>query len=187
MRNVTWRRSLALSGKRVTLRSAKPGDQVVLERLRADAEIDHFMGVDPSGSGLLWRQVFLGEQSSALADLVVVGVHDQPMGLVSLWDRAIPHQASEISIWLGAGYRNGGNGTEALRLALRYAFHELALHKVYLRVLEYNARAVRTYEKCGFRAEGILREEMKVNGQWHHLIYMGVLAEEFAAADVRLA
>jgi RimJ/RimL family protein N-acetyltransferase len=186
VRNVAGRRPVSLPGQRVSLRSVRPGDQAALERLRADPEIDHFMGIDSASSGLLWRQVYLGEQSGALADLVVVGAQAQPIGLVSLWDRAIPHQAAEISIWIGRGYRDAGNGTEALRLVLRYAFAGLALHKVYLRVLAYNARAIRAYQKCGFRVEGILREEMKVNGRWNDLVYMGVLAHEFAAADAAL-
>jgi RimJ/RimL family protein N-acetyltransferase len=162
----------------VTLRTARPSDQAALERLRADQEIDYFMGVESTPSNLLWRHVYLGDNSGALADLVILGPQDQPIGLLSLWDRTIPHQAAELSIWIGEGYRNGGNGTEALRLALGYAFGELKLHKLYLRVLEYNTRAIRTYEKCGFRVEGILREEMKVNGHWHALVYMGILAEE---------
>jgi RimJ/RimL family protein N-acetyltransferase len=141
------------------------------------------MGVETSASGLLWRHLSLGEGSGALADLVVAGPDDQPIGLVSLWDRTIPHQAAELSIWIGQHFRGGGNGTEALRLALRHAFGPLALHKVYLRVLDYNARAIRTYQKCGFRVEGILRQEMKVNGRWQDLVYMGILADEFSATD----
>ncbi len=172
-----------LTGQRVTLRTPRASDQAALERLRADPEIDYFMGVDASTAGAMWRHVYLGEQSGSLIDLVIVGPQDQPIGLVSLWDRAIPHEAAELSIWIGRGYRNGGNGTEALRLALRYAFTELRLHKVYLRVLEYNTRAIRTYEKCGFRVEGILREEMKVGGVWHNLVYMGVLASDFQAPE----
>lgn len=181
MRQSLWRRPVSVPGERVSLRSPRPGDQPILERLRADPEIDHFMGVD-AANGLLWRQVFLGDQSGALADLVIVGPDDAPHGLISLWDRAIPHHAAELSIWLGAAYRNGGNGTEALRLALGYAFGELGLHKVYLRVLEYNARAIRAYEKVGFRIEGRLRQEMKVQGRWFALLYMGVLADEFQPA-----
>jgi RimJ/RimL family protein N-acetyltransferase len=181
MRPTAWRRPITLVGERVTLRTPRPGDQATLERLRADPEIDYFMGVDPGGAGLLWRQVFLGEQSGSLADLVIAGQDDLPIGLISLWDRAIPHQAVELSIWLGVGHRDGGNGTEALRLVLGHAFGPMNLHKVYLRVLAYNARAIRTYEKAGFRVEGVLREEMKVQGQWHNLVYMGILADEFHA------
>jgi len=179
MRNTAWRRPVTLRGHRVTLRTARTSDQGALERLRADPEIDHFMGVDSAPASLLWRHVYLGDQSGALADLAIVGGQDQPIGLLSLWDRTIPHQAAELSIWIGEGYRNGGNGTEALLLALGYAFGDLKLHKVYLRVLEYNCRAIRTYEKCGFKVEGVLRDEMKVGGQWHALVYMGLLAAEF--------
>ena len=177
------KRPVLLTGTRVIVRTPRPGDQAVLERLRADAEIDHYMGVDAT-SGVLWRQIFLGDHSGSLADLVIAGARDDaPIGLISLWDRSIPHQAAELSVWIGEGHRNGGNGTEALRLTLRHAFGSLALHKVYLRVLEYNARAIRTYEKCGFRIEGTLREEMKVQGRWHNLIYMGILADDLPPAD----
>lgn len=162
------------------LRTARPSDQGALERLRADPEIDYFMGVDSAPANLLWRHVYLGDQSGALADLVILNLQDQPLGLLSLWDRTIPHQAAELSIWIGHDFRNGGYGTEALRLALGYAFSDLKLHKVYLRVLEYNVRAIRTYEKCGFHVEGVLRDEMKVAGRWHALVYMGVLADEIS-------
>ena len=185
MRSATWRQPVALVGGRVQVRTPRPGDQAVLERLRADPEIDHYMGVDP-GTGLLWRQVFLGENSGSLADLVIaeLGGDEAPIGLISLWDRAIPHQAAELSIWIGQGHRNGGAGSEALRLALRHAFGPMGLHKIYLRVLEYNARAIRTYEKCGFKIEGTLRDEMRVQGRWHNLIYMGALAEDFTPLDL---
>jgi diamine N-acetyltransferase len=180
----TWRRSAILNGRRVSLRTPRPGDQGALERLRADPEIDHFMGVDGPAATLLWRTIYLGDQSGALLDLVVREVtDDQPIGLVSFWDRPIPHEGAELSIWLGRGHRDGGKGTEALRLALRYAFSELRLHKVYLRVLDYNERAVRAYLKVGFQIEGRLREEMFVDGRWHDLIYMGLLAREFAATE----
>ncbi len=186
MRNALWRRQVLLTGRQVSLRTARPSDQPALERLRADPEIDYFMGVESGGAGLLWRHVYLGDQSGALADLVILGQDEAPIGLISLWDRTIPHKGAELSVWIGAAHRNGGNGTEALRLALRYAFRDLGLHKVYLRVLEYNARAIRAYEKCGFRIEGRLRQEMQVEGRWHDLVYMGVFAGEFAEADRQL-
>jgi RimJ/RimL family protein N-acetyltransferase len=187
MRTPTWRRSVSLRGRQVTLHTPRPGDQAALERLRADPEIDHFMGVEGPAATLLWRHVYLGDQSGALADLVVAGPRDEPIGLVSLWDRPIPQEAAEISIWVGQGHRDEGKGTEALRLALRYAFGDLKLHKVYLRVLAYNTRAIRAYQKAGFRPEGTLREEMRVDGQWHDLLYMGVLAPEFADLEAATA
>jgi RimJ/RimL family protein N-acetyltransferase len=47
-----------------------------------------------------------------------------------------------------------GLGTEAIILVLGYAFHILKLHRLSLRVVEYNLRAIRAYQKCGFIDEG---------------------------------
>jgi RimJ/RimL family protein N-acetyltransferase len=71
-----------------------------------------------------------------------------------------------------------GYGTEAIRLVLGHAFAALGLHRVSLRVLAYNHRAIRAYEKCGFRREGRERETAYVDGQWHDDIIMGILEGE---------
>jgi RimJ/RimL family protein N-acetyltransferase len=47
-----------------------------------------------------------------------------------------------------------GIGTEAIRLVQQYAFGELGLRRLSVRVVEYNHRAIRSYEKCGFVFEG---------------------------------
>ena len=184
MRGNSRRLPVLRAGRLVRIRRAIESDQAELARLRADPDIDHFMGIDASPSAWLWRHVPLGDQSAALTDLMITTLVGDPLGLVSLWDRAIPHNAAELSIWIGAGHRDRGYGSEALRLTLRYAFDDLHLHKVYLRVLEFNHRARRTYEKCGFVVEGVLREEMCIESVWHSLLYMGVLASDFQDADL---
>ncbi len=74
---------------------------------------------------------------------------------------------------------NRGIGTEATRLVLRYAFEYLNLHKVLLEVYEYNERAVKVYEKVGFRVEGRLRKNHYWKGEYHDVIVMGILQEEY--------
>jgi RimJ/RimL family protein N-acetyltransferase len=76
-------------------------------------------------------------------------------------------------------YRGRGYGTEAMQLMLRYGFSELNLHRVSLCVFDYNPRAIRSYEKCGFRHEGRMREIIQRDGEWHDLIFMGILREEW--------
>lgn len=75
--------------------------------------------------------------------------------------------------YLGRGY-----GSEAIRLALTHAFSS-GLHRVSLRVLASNARAIACYRKCGFREEGREREAARVNGVWQDDIIMGLLHSEF--------
>ncbi|MBI3774779.1 MAG: GNAT family N-acetyltransferase, partial [Gammaproteobacteria bacterium] len=69
-------------------------------------------------------------------------------------------------------------GTETTHLVLDYAFRQLGLHRVDVRVLAYNERAIRCYEKCGFIREHVERESAWVNGQWHNDLIMGILAHE---------
>jgi RimJ/RimL family protein N-acetyltransferase len=73
-----------------------------------------------------------------------------------------------------------GLGTQASMLVLDHAFYDLKLHRVAIRVLAYNTRAIRSYQKCGFLIEGREREAAFVNGRWHDDVIMGLLEHEFA-------
>lgn len=74
-----------------------------------------------------------------------------------------------------------GFGTEAILLVLRHAFAS-NLHRVSLRVLSSNARAIACYRKCGFVEEGREREAAWVNGAWQDDVVMGLLDREFSGA-----
>ena len=71
-----------------------------------------------------------------------------------------------------------GLGTEVTQAVLRYGFDELGLHRIDLRVLAYNTRAIRCYLGCGFIEEGREREAAYVGGRWHDDVIMGVLEHE---------
>jgi RimJ/RimL family protein N-acetyltransferase len=73
-----------------------------------------------------------------------------------------------------------GVGTESIRLVLGFAFTTLQLHRVSVRVLAYNTRAIAAYEKCGFIIEGRERETALVDGKWYDDIMMAILASDFA-------
>ena len=74
---------------------------------------------------------------------------------------------------------NLGYGTEAVRLAVRFAFDHLNLQRVALSVQENNPRAIRAYEKAGFVHEGRLRREVYRDGRYYDVLQMGILREEF--------
>jgi RimJ/RimL family protein N-acetyltransferase len=74
-----------------------------------------------------------------------------------------------------------GYGSEATELMLDHAFTRLALHRVALTVFEFNVRAVRAYEKCGFTVEGRAREAIFRDGRFWDEIHMSTLLEEWEA------
>jgi RimJ/RimL family protein N-acetyltransferase len=77
-----------------------------------------------------------------------------------------------------------GFGTEAVRLMLGFAFRELSLHRVQLDVFAFNPRAIRCYEKAGFRHEGTLRDAFFRDGVFHDVHRMAVLETEFDAPAI---
>jgi RimJ/RimL family protein N-acetyltransferase len=96
-----------------------------------------------------------------------VDEHDRRAGLaVGLYDPAK----------LGMGL-----GREAIGLVLKHAFGELGLHRISLRVVDDNTRAIRCYRACGFVEEGREREAAYVAGEWHDDVIMGLLSREFRA------
>jgi RimJ/RimL family protein N-acetyltransferase len=72
-----------------------------------------------------------------------------------------------------------GYGREMMMLALRYAFNELNLHRVWLTTSSFNERAMKLYEKVGFRHEGRGREHVLLDGVRWDIVYMGILRDEF--------
>lgn len=79
----------------------------------------------------------------------------------------------------GPELRGRGFGTAATRLVLAYAFNVLALHRVDLRVLTFNTRAIACYEKCGFVREGVEREGAWIGGEWQSDLVMSILEQEY--------
>ena len=76
-------------------------------------------------------------------------------------------------------YWSCGLGTETTQLVLRFAFEELKLHRVDLRVLVFNKRAIACYEKCGFVREGVLRENVLIGGEWQSDLLMSILEHDY--------
>ncbi len=105
---------------------------------------------------------------------------DRLIGEIGLDEVRFSQGDASASIGLGEReFWGRGYGTDAMRLLLRYAFTELNLRRVSLDVFEYNPRAVRSYEKVGFKAEGRMRAMLNREGKRWDLVFMGILREEW--------
>jgi RimJ/RimL family protein N-acetyltransferase len=89
-------------------------------------------------------------------------------------------------VGLGIGetdYWSKGYGTDVMNILLRFALTEINLRRVTLTVFEYNPRAIRSYEKAGFRHEGHLRNYLNREGRRWNELYMGILREEWMGLE----
>lgn len=104
------------------------------------------------------------------------------IGFVVLFDIKWSNQSAELAIGIGnSEYRGKGYGSDALRLILNYAFDELNLHRVELKVMDYNMDAIRAYERVGFVREGVKRQAVQRSGRRYDLVGYGILRDEWLA------
>lgn len=75
--------------------------------------------------------------------------------------------------------RHSGKGytTQAVRLAVNYAFTELKLHRVEAGAMPSNIASQRVLEKAGFHREGIERRGVKINGRWEDHQIFAILSD----------
>jgi RimJ/RimL family protein N-acetyltransferase len=114
------------------------------------------------------------------ADWAIVRHEDNMVVGEAVLDELDEHNASvgfRISL-LGPPVFGHGYGTEATRLAVDHAFDVAGLHRIHLEVYDFNPRARRVYEKCGFIREGPHRDALHWDGDWHHAISMAILSND---------
>ncbi len=104
---------------------------------------------------------------------------DRLIGHIELDGISWNHGDAYVGIGIGPGDWGKGYGTDAMRILLRYAFTELNLHRVTLNVFEYNPRAIRSYEKAGFKYEGRVRKFLVKDGKEYDMVHMGILRSEW--------
>jgi RimJ/RimL family protein N-acetyltransferase len=103
------------------------------------------------------------------------------VGSCQLRDIDRVHRTAELQIRIGEQSARGrGWGTQAVRLLMRFAFDDLNLQRVGLRVFATNHRAIRAYEKAGFVREGTLRRAAHIDGAYVDVVVMGLLREPAA-------
>ncbi|MHC1749543.1 MAG: GNAT family N-acetyltransferase [Cellulosilyticaceae bacterium] len=114
----------------------------------------------------------------------IVDNDDEYLGTVSLKNIDYINKNAEYAIVLRKKVVARGVATEATKMILDIAFNELKLHKVYLNVLENNIRAIKFYEKFGFKLEGQFREHIFARGTFSTIKWYSIIKEEYSSDTI---
>jgi len=90
-------------------------------------------------------------------------------------------QSAFVGYYAFAGATGQGFMTEGIRLALRYAFEVLRLHRVEANVQPGNRRSLALALRCGFRREGFSPRYLKIGGRWCDHERLAVVRDEGAS------
>jgi aminoglycoside 6'-N-acetyltransferase len=90
-----------------------------------------------------------------------------------------------IDIFVASRQHNRGVGTEAVWLLARFLCEQRGHHRLTIDPAAANQRAIRCYEKVGFRPVGVMRAyERGPDGDFHDGLLMDLLREELAPRPV---
>lgn len=105
---------------------------------------------------------------------------DELIGSISLMNINNISRTAELGIFIGdENHLSRGYGSEAIKLLLDFGFKHANLNNIMLKVISFNKRALKAYEKCGFKIYGTWPKSEYVNGEYHDLIYMYILKDDF--------
>ena len=119
---------------------------------------------------------FAGDQS---VPFFIFGERGELMGGLTIANiRRGVAQSATIGYWIGSPFTGKGHMTNAVRLACRFGFDQVRLHRIEAACIPENEASRRVLEKAGFRREGYAREYLCIAGRWQDHLLHALLSED---------
>ena len=155
-------------------------DLETLMQWRMLPEVTNYMFTDPQLTLKMQKKWLDSINSDPTCKHWIIELEDTKIGAVYLTN--IDFQNSRCS-W---GYyiadpsiRGRGYGKQLEYNIFDFVFDELGLNKLISEVLAFNQRVIKIKETCGSQIEGILRQHIKKDQNYHDVVVMGILRDEW--------
>ena len=174
-----------IPGEKTTLRAMEKRDIELLRNLRNHPDMrrwhcSHMLVSDIEQEE--WYERSGTDQRNKI--FMVDDLNGNTVGYVQLRNIDYKNRSVEIGIHLGPEAQGKGYGRDAFLLLMRFAFNEMNMHRVYLQVFDFNDRAIKLYEKLGFREEGRFRDVIFQEVRYYDIVQMSILESEFRAQEI---
>ncbi|MBK6444137.1 MAG: GNAT family N-acetyltransferase [Bacteroidetes bacterium] len=130
-----------------------------------------------------WYLKILGSNIPTTAFGIEIVSSSQLAGMTFLKNINQLHRQAEFAILVDKAQSGKGYGKEACMQTLQFAFSNLGLHRIFLKVRKDNTAAIKVYTACGFTEEGVLREDVYKQGEFKDVLIMSILSYEFQILD----
>ncbi|MBA2383400.1 MAG: GNAT family N-acetyltransferase [Actinobacteria bacterium] len=168
---------MELRGDRVVLRLLTEADVARIVELGSDPEVVRWWrGLTPEHVGKKAR----GEDEGVVVFAIVAD--GEVAGMIQYHEEDDPeYRHAGMDLFLGTPFQGRGLGTDAVRTMARHLLHDRGHHRLTIDPAAHNERAIRCYEKAGFRRVGVMREYwLDPEGVWRDGVLLDLLSYEFA-------
>lgn len=171
-----------LAGHRVSLRLCELSD--CTDRYvawLADPEVNVFLETrwsEQTQESIRGFVASMLESSNSYLFAIVDGSTDRHIGNIKVGPVIAHHSFADVSYFIGEREVWGrGLATEAVRLATRFGFDRLGLHRLQAGLYETNIGSFRVLEKAGYVYEGRLAKQLKGKDGWEDHVWFGALRD----------
>jgi aminoglycoside 6'-N-acetyltransferase len=164
----------SLRGERVTLRPLAEGDRARLVEILGEPEVARWFG---TGSAEESADEFISDPN---VTGFAIEVNGALVGAIEYSEEETPdYRHAGMDLFLATDSQGQGLGPEALRLLGRHLIEEQGHHRLVIDPAVSNERAIKAYERVGFKPVGVMRSyERGPDGTFHDGLLMDLLAEE---------
>jgi aminoglycoside 6'-N-acetyltransferase len=158
----------------VSLRPLEATDAPALGRIAAEPEIAHWW------LGLTEQEILEMAGPEEDAFVFAVELDGEVIGLAQTSEEPEPdYRHASIDLFLGTAWHGQGLGADTVRTLARWLFAERGHHRITIDPALANERAIRTYERVGFKRVGVMRRyERGRDGEWHDGLLLDLLPED---------
>lgn len=165
-----------IRNKKVLIRPLGKNDLPWLIKWLKDPEVNKFLSSDFSDLDTEKEEIWFREMSLSVNDFVFaieIYREEKYIGDCGLHKINWDEKNAEFGIAIGdKNYWGKGYGRDATEAAIKFASRYLGLESIKLSVYEYNKRAIKTYERCGFKEKKILEKDHFYNNIYWDTIIM---------------
>jgi RimJ/RimL family protein N-acetyltransferase len=166
---------LPLKSERLCIRSYKARDRKIMQQWLSDEEGRHFL-LSRTTAKTVQLDKFAHDKTCLIGMITLPD--DTPIGAVAYCDYNKEQSRAELRKMIGdKSKREMGFAKEATNMWIQYGLKTLQLKKIYLSTLNNNIRNIKLNEELGFQVEGILRNEVYFDDNFHDVLRMGMFVE----------
>lgn len=164
-----------IGGGRVLLRRLKPEDRPRIRAILAEPQVAIWWA--PRGAEQATDGLFDDAETA-----YTINVEGALVGAIEFYEENEPdYRHAGIDIFIDAAHQGRGLGRDAIRALAGYLFEQRGHHRITIDPAATNERAIRAYERVGFRRVGIMRGyERGADGTWHDGLLLDLLDGELS-------
>ncbi len=135
----------------------------------------------------IWEDALCTSRDSGKAWFIIESEGGEALGMIGLEAISNINRDAVIPVFVDKSVRRHGVAVRAIALILDFAFQQLGLNRItsYYRLDNHSSRDL--ISRVGCQIEGTLRQAWFADGQFHDMVVVGMLQQDWAEQRKKLA